>query len=101
MATVIYSERHLRCLSLKPALRFFAISSSLSGSWMMRGTTSSTFVSGFTPGRSKSASKSRTVLAIEADAKEVETDEDVGTGVGAFLVALVEDFFFAGDGQWK
>lgn len=87
VVTVIYSERHLHCLSLKPTLRFVAILSSPSGSWMIRGTTNSAFVSGSTLGRSKSVSKSGTVLAAEATAKEVETDEDAEIGVGAFLAA--------------
>lgn len=96
VATAIYSERRLHYLSLKPVLRFVAISSFPYDSWMMRGTTSSAFVSDLVLGKSKSTVESETMLAVEVDAKEVEANKDVRIGAGAFLATLAEDFFLAG-----
>ena len=59
----------------------------------MRGTIGWSFISGSTLEWSKSASESRTVLVT--DAEETEADEDEGIRAGAFLTALVENFFLA------
>lgn len=48
------------------------MSSSLSGLWMMLGTTCSTSMSEYALEKFKSAFESGTVLAVESDAKEVE-----------------------------
>ena len=62
---------------------------------MIRGTTSSTSISGLAPRKFKLASEFGTVLAAKADVKEVEADGDTSAGAGAFLVALAADFFLA------
>lgn len=82
--TMIDSERHLRCLSLKPTLRFVAMSSSFSSSQMIRDTTGSTSISGSVPTEDESAAEFGSMLAAEEDTEEVETEGDVGGGATAF-----------------
>lgn len=94
--TVINSKRRLHYLSLKLALRFVVMSSSPSRSWMMQGTTNSTSMSRFALEKFESASKFGTVLAAEADAKEVKANGGTGVGASAFLAAIAIDFFLVG-----
>ncbi|KAJ9700857.1 hypothetical protein PVL29_006268 [Vitis rotundifolia] len=68
----IDSERHLRCLSLKSTLKF-----------IIRGTTSSTPVSGLAPKEGVSTVESCSVLAAEEDA-EVEVGGDSSGGASTF-----------------
>lgn len=86
--TLIDSERHLRYLSLKLALRFATMSSSPSSSQMMWGTTGLTFVSGSVPMNDKSPVELGLVLATEEneDAKKanVKKEGDANSGAGAF-----------------
>lgn len=60
---------------------------------MMQGTTSSTSMFRSALEKFKSASKSGTVLAAEADAKEVKANGGIGVGASAFLATLAIDFF--------
>lgn len=83
---MIDSKSHLRCLSLKPNFRFFAISSSPFGSQMIRGTIGSTSVSGSVAAVDESAIEFSLVLSAEEDVEEAEVDEDASGEAGAFLV---------------
>lgn len=74
--TVINSERHLRCLFLKPTLRFATMSSSPSSSQMIQGMTGSTSVSSSVPTKDESNVESSSVLATKEDAKEAEAEGD-------------------------
>lgn len=74
--TVIDSERHLCCLSLKPTFRFVAMSFFPSFSQMIWGTIGSTSVSCAISAKDKSAEESCSVLATEKDTEEAEIDKD-------------------------
>lgn len=89
--TMIDSERHLRCLSLKSALRFATMSSSpssLSSSQMMWGTIGLTFVFDSVPTNDKSTVDPGSVLATEededAEKANVEEEGDANSGADAF-----------------
>ncbi|KAJ9693116.1 hypothetical protein PVL29_012027 [Vitis rotundifolia] len=64
-ATAMDSERCLRCLSLKPALKFATMSSSSSASQIIQSTIGSTSVFGSVLAESESAIESCVVLAAK------------------------------------
>ncbi|KAJ9691755.1 hypothetical protein PVL29_013828 [Vitis rotundifolia] len=83
--TMIDLERHLRCLSLKPTLKFVVISLSPFSSQMIWETTGLTLISCSVPMEDESVGESNSVLAAkEVEAKEEakeEGDGDDRTGV--------------------
>lgn len=86
--TKIDSERRLQYLSLKPVLKFAAMSSFSSSLQTMRSTTSSTSAYGSIPTKNDSVDKSGSMLATREDEviEKAEGDGNVGDGAGAFLV---------------
>lgn len=79
-------ERHLRCLSLKPALRFTVMSSSFSASQIIQGIIGSTSVSGSIPTEGVSTIESCSMLAVEEDVERAEAHRDAGGRADTFLV---------------
>lgn len=79
-------ERRLRCLSLKPTLRFAAMSSSLSASHIIRGIIGSTSDSVSIPTKGVSIVESCLVLAVEEDVERAKAHRDAGGRADTFLV---------------
>lgn len=79
-------ERRLRCLSLKPALRFTAMFSSLYASQIIQGITGSTSISASIPTEGMSIVESCSVLAVEEDVERAMAHRDAGGRADTFLV---------------